>query len=151
MAKKRTKAEKSGLTATQERALLALLSTRTNEEAAKQAGLTSRTLRRYLRTPVFRAEYLLRRREMMSRAIALAQQNALDMVQVQIDIANDPNSPASVRVSAANNVYGIGDAGLQTEDLAAEMKDLAAEVERLKSLYTAGSRKGQQQGARYGF
>ena len=151
MAEIRTNSEQSGLTPSQERALLALLSTTTNEDAAKQAGLTSRTLRRYLRLPAFRAEYLLRRREMMSRAIALAQQNALDMVQVQIDIANDPNSPASVRVSAANNVYGIGDAGLQTEDLAAEMKDLAAEVERLKSLYTAGSRKGQQQGARYGF
>jgi hypothetical protein len=110
---------------------MGLLSTTNHEEAAKQAGLTSRTLRRYLRLPEFRAEYLLRRREMMSRAIALAQQNAFDMVQVQIDIANDSNSPASVRVSAANNVYGIGDAGLKAEDFECRIAKLEAQLEEL--------------------
>ena len=124
MAEIRTNSEQSGLTPSQERALLALLSTTTNEDAAKQAGLTSRTLRRYLRLPAFRAEYLLRRREMMSRAIALAQQNALDMVQVQIDIANDTNTPPSIRVSAAHNVYGIGDNGQKTEDFEVRIKAL---------------------------
>jgi hypothetical protein len=87
MSKTRTKSEESGLTATQERALVALLSTPNHERAARQAGLTSRSLRRYLRTPEFRDEYLARRREMMSSAIALAQQNATLMVQVQIDLA----------------------------------------------------------------
>jgi hypothetical protein len=124
MSKTRTKSEKTGLTAAQERALVALLSTPTNEMAAKQAGLTSRTLRRYLRTPEFQAEYLARRREMLSHAIALAQQHAAAMVAVQISIAKDATMPASVRVSAANNVYGIGDSGLKTEDLEVRIAQL---------------------------
>ena len=129
-------------------ALLALLSTTSHEAAAKQAGLTSRTLRRYLETPEFRDVYLQRRRELMSQAIVLAQQNALNMVWVLIDIANDSSTPASVRVSAANNVYSIGDNGLQTEDLAAQITELAAEVEQLKSQYAGGSRNGHRRGVR---
>jgi hypothetical protein len=141
MAETRTKSEETGLTAAQQRALVALLSTPTHETAAKQAGLTSRTLRRYLRLPEFRAEYLARRREMMSSAIVLAQQNAVDMVQVQITIANDPSAPASVRVSAANNVYGIGDNGQKTEDIEARIHALEERLNEL-GIKTETNRKG---------
>jgi hypothetical protein len=124
MAETRTKSQESGLTAKQERALVAMLATRTHEAAAKQAELTTATLRRYLRVPAFHDEYLRRRRELMSSAITLAQQHAVSMVQVLVDLAQDPDTPASVRVSAANNVYNIGDAGQRTEDLAESVAKL---------------------------
>jgi hypothetical protein len=63
--KARTNAVKKGLTAQQERALLALLSTTSQEAAARQCGLASRSLQRYLADPVFQAEYRQRRRELV--------------------------------------------------------------------------------------
>jgi hypothetical protein len=139
----RTKAVKTGLTASQERVLLALLSTPTHEAASRQAGITSRTLRRYLQLPAFRDEYLQRRRELMSQAIALAQQYATSMVAVQISIARDVNVPPSVRVSAANNVYNIGDAGQRTEDLTSRVLALEEMINEFNVTNIKGSRNGK--------
>jgi hypothetical protein len=131
MPKKRQTLAESGLSARQERVLLALLSSPTHEAAAKQAGVAGRTLRSYLQLPEFRAEYLQRRRELMSAAIALAQQNAVAMVAVQITIARDATMPASIRVSAANNVFGIADAGLKTETIEERIQALEEQLEEL--------------------
>ncbi len=130
MAKTWTKAEESGLTAAQERALVMLLSSPTHEMAAEKAGITSRTLHRYLRTPEFRAEYLARRREMLSSAVSLAQQCAVDMAAVQISIAKDAAMPPSVRVAAANNIFSIAMGGLQ-EDLEERIVGLEERIHEL--------------------
>ena len=113
---------------------MALLSSSTQEAAARQSGLTSRTLRRYLRIPAFRDEYRQRRRELMTGAVALAQQQAATMVAVQVTIARDTAMPPSVRVSAASNVYDIAHRGLEVEDLTERIGQLSAEVEHLKEL-----------------
>jgi hypothetical protein len=134
LAETRTKTEISGLTATQERALVALLSTTTTEEAAKRAGLTSRTLRRYLRIPEFRAEYLERRREIVSAALTLAQQRAPVAVSVLSTIMGDTSKPPTVRVSAASKVLDVAVKGVETEDLVERVAELQAEIDKLKSL-----------------
>src|SRR5918996_4444956 len=98
-------AENAGsLTARQEKALLALLADARPEAAAKAAGVTSRTIRNYLRDPKFRAEYLTRRRELVSSAVSLAQQQAVVAVAVLSTIMGDTSKPPTVRVSAASKV-----------------------------------------------
>jgi hypothetical protein len=139
MPKTRNISEETGLTSAQERALLSLLSTPTHEMAAKQAGITSRTLRKYLRTPAFHAEYLARRREMMSSAIALAQQFAADMAAVQITLAKDAGTPPSVRVAAASAVLNLGQTGLQTEDLEARINRLEEVLNDINTDVTGSS------------
>jgi hypothetical protein len=131
MVKTRNLSEDSGLTPAQERTLVALLSTPNHEMAAKQAGITSRTLRKYLRTPEFRTEYQTRRREMLASAIALAQQYAVDMAAVQISLAKDTNISPSVRVTAANNIFGIAMSGTQ--------EDLLERIERLEEMFAEQS------------
>lgn len=51
-------------------AIAALLSQRNQEEAAQAAGVSKRTLNRWLRMPAFRAAYLDARRAAMSQANA---------------------------------------------------------------------------------
>jgi hypothetical protein len=140
----RTKADKGGLTAAQERALRALLVTSNHEEAARQAGLTSRTLRRYLNLPAFREEYLNRRRDLMTSAICRAQRAATDMVEVLISVATDEEAPASARITAANSVYGIGADGLRMEDLETRISALE---ELLDENLTGIGIKGRANGA----
>jgi hypothetical protein len=72
MAKTRQKSVGNGtLSARQEKALVALLTCPTHEMTEKQAGIAARTLRDYLHQPKFHAEYLQRRAELVSSAIAL--------------------------------------------------------------------------------
>jgi hypothetical protein len=117
MPENRPKTAKTGLSAAQERALVSLLSCPSQEAAAQQAQVGTRTLRRYLKDPAFAQEYLARRKELMAAAVSLAQQHAASMVIVQIVIAKDPAMPPSTRVTAAMNVLSLGQAGLQAEDL----------------------------------
>lgn len=101
---------------------------------------------------MFQSEYLLRRRELMSGAISLAQQQAATMVAVQVTIARDTAMPPSVRVSAASNVYDIAHRGLEIEDLAERIGQLSAEVEHLKELMPweeSAKHNGHQPGGRY--
>jgi hypothetical protein len=129
MTETRTKADESGhLTASQERALIFLLTTTTHEAAAEQSGISTRSLRRYLRMPEFRAEYLRRRGELISQAVTLAHQHALSMVGILVDIASDADMPASVRVSAAHHVFSIADNGRKVEDLEARIAALESQV-----------------------
>jgi hypothetical protein len=125
MAEKRTTSAESGhLTPRQERALESLLSTVSHKQAAAQAGVSERSLRRYLADPVFQGEYRARRRQMMADATALAVKFSVDAVATLVTIFKDTDMPPSVRVSAANSVFGIADAGLKTEDVIARIEAL---------------------------
>lgn len=59
-----------------EQAIAALLSNRTIEQAAKVVGIGVTTLRRWMRNPEFKAEYLQARREGVTQATARLQQSS---------------------------------------------------------------------------
>jgi hypothetical protein len=113
LAEMRNNPAKSGLSARQERVLLALLSTPTHEAAAKQAGVSSRTLRKYLHDLTFLAAYRQRRAELVSAGVALAQQYYSEMIAVQITIAKDSRVSPATRVTAAEHVKGTAHKGVE--------------------------------------
>ena len=113
---------------------MALLSCATHKQAAEQAGMSERSLRRHLRAPGFHEEFLRRRREIVSSAVTLAQQRAPIAVAVLVTIASDNSNPPSVRVSAASKLVDVAMKGVETEDLAEQVAELQEEIDSLKTL-----------------
>jgi len=100
-----------------ETAITALLSQRNHEEAAREAGLSKRTLNRWLKMPEFQAAYLEERRAAMSQANARLQQFASAAVSTLGRVMTDLNAPASARVRAADCILARGSQGLENEDM----------------------------------
>src|SRR6202790_3519314 len=87
-----------------EEAIAALLSQRNVEEAARAAGIGTRTLMRWLQIPEFQAAYRQARRDTFSQSIARLQQGASAAASVLLKVMLDPNAPASSRIRAADSV-----------------------------------------------
>lgn len=100
-----------------EGAIAALLSQRNQEEAAQTAGISKRTLTRWLKLPAFQEAYLEARRAAMFQANARLQQASSAAVSALLKVMVDPSSPASVRVRAADTILARGNQGLVSEDL----------------------------------
>lgn len=92
------------LTQKQNRALIALLTQPTREEAAKAAGITSKTLRTYLSDPSFQAAYKEALSEMMEDAVAQGKQCLNPAFSTLREIAEDNEQQAQARVSAARSL-----------------------------------------------
>jgi hypothetical protein len=101
----------------QEAAIGALLSQRNHEEAARAAGVSKRTLNRWLQLPEFQSAYREARRAAMFQASARLQQAASAAVSALLKVMVDPSTPASARVRAADCVLARGNQGLENEDL----------------------------------
>jgi hypothetical protein len=112
-----------------EAAIAALLSQRNHEEAARAAGVSKRTLHRWLQLTEFQAVYLEARRAAMVQANARLQQAASAAVSALLKVMVDPNSPASARVRAADCVLARGHQGLENEDLDARLAALERAAE----------------------
>jgi transposase-like protein len=100
-----------------EAAIAALLSQRNHEEAARAAGVSKRTLNRWLKMPEFQLAYLEARRAAMFQANARLQQVSSAAVSTLAKIMLDPIAPASARVRAADCILARGNQGLENEDL----------------------------------
>jgi hypothetical protein len=116
-----------------EAAIAALLSQRNQEEAAKTAGVSKRTLNRWLSMPVFQAAYREARRAAMSQANARLQQAASAAVSALLKVLVDPNTPASARVRAADCVLARGNQGIENEDLDVRLAALERAAELAKA------------------
>jgi AcrR family transcriptional regulator len=124
------------LTPKQEEAILALLSNRTVEDAARAAKITPRTLYRYLKDPEFNAAYRQARWTAFGQCTARLQQASSAAVSVLVKVLADPTTPAAVKVRAADSVLDHAVKALEVEDIAARL----AELERAASS-ARGSRK----------
>lgn len=100
-----------------ELAIAALLAQRTVDEAAKAAGVSLTTLKRWMKLPEFRAEYLVVRREAVLQAHARLQQNSGAAASVLLRLMADPQTPASVRARAAECVLERAGKTLELDDL----------------------------------
>ena len=115
------------LTPNQRRALAARLACKTRTEAARQCGLSLRTLQDYEKIPEF-AEALERgRREALADAahrIAAGYSETVDALQ---DIVQNPDTPDASRVAAARALleYGLK---------YAEMTDINKSLDKLEEL-----------------
>src|SRR6185437_12715882 len=100
-----------------EEAITALLTSRSIEEAAKNAGIGIQTLIRWMKLPEFDEAYRKARRLAFSQSISRLQQASTAAVSTLLKIMVDPNSPASVRVRAADSVLDHAKQAIEVEDV----------------------------------
>ena len=106
-------------------AIAALLAQRTIAEAAQQVGIGERTLLRWLQEDsAFQAAYRTARRHVVQHAVARVQQATCTAVETLEAIMQDPEAPASARVSAAKAVLETAIKGIELEDLEARIAAL---------------------------
>jgi hypothetical protein len=108
----------------QEEAIAALLSQRNIEDAARVAGVGTRTLLRWLKLPEFQATYREARRAAFGQSIARLQQASSAAVSTLLKVMVDANSPASSRVRAADCVLGHATKAIEIEDIEARVSEL---------------------------
>ena len=109
-----------------EEAIAALLSQRNVEEAARVAGIGTRTLLRWLKIPEFLSAYREARRAAFGQAVARLQQGASAAATTLLKTMIDPGTPASVRVRAAECVINHANKGIEIEDIEARLAALEA-------------------------
>src|SRR4051812_14419220 len=89
------------LTPQQAKAIAALLTTRTVEEAAEKCGVPVRSLHRWKgQNEEFREALRIARSEVVSQAIGSLQAAAVQAVETLREIMTNPDAPAHARVSA---------------------------------------------------
>ncbi len=113
-----------GLTAPQERAIIALLNEQTVGRAADAAEVGQRTLYRWLKEPTFARAYREARREAFGQAIALTQRYAPLAVNTLAQVMMDDGAPSSSKVAAATTILRFGREGIELDDLAARIEAL---------------------------
>jgi hypothetical protein len=107
-----------------EEAIVALLSHRNIEEAAKAAGIGANTLLRWLKVPEFQAAYRDARREAFGQSIARLQQGTSAAATTLLKTMIDPNTPASVKVRAAEAIFNHAAKAIEIEDIEARVSEL---------------------------
>jgi hypothetical protein len=112
-----------------EEAIVALLSQRSVEKAARTANVPARTLYRWLKEPEFNASYREARRHAFGQAAARLQQMSAAAVSTLGKIMVDPNAPAASRVRAAHSVLDQAAKAIEIEDLEARLAALEQSAE----------------------
>jgi hypothetical protein len=107
-----------------EDAIVALLSQRNIEEAARAVSIDPKTLLRWLQVPEFRAAYREARRSAFLQSVARLQQASSAAVTTVLKLMLDPNTPASVRVRAADCVMSHAAKAIEIEDIEARVTEL---------------------------
>jgi phage terminase small subunit len=118
--------ENVALSTKKQRAIVALLSSPSMTEAAAQAGVTTKTLERWLRDEDFVREYRVVRSQVMETAVARIQHAATEAVEALRRNLVPPASP-SVQIRAAVSILEFSVKGVEFYDL----------VQRVDELYRA--------------
>jgi hypothetical protein len=119
-----------------EQAIAALLSQRNHEEAARVAGIGVATLLRWQKLPEFQAAYRQARREAFGQSIARLQQGTSAAATTLLKTMIDSNTPASVKVRAAEAIFNHAAKAIEVEDIEARV----AALERAAEASTPGHR-----------
>jgi transposase-like protein len=115
-----------------EAAILALLSQRNVEEAARVAGVSERTLYRWMEKPEFDAAYRAARRAAFSQCTARLQQMSSPAVTTLGKIMVDASAPAASRVRAADSVLNHAAKAIEIQDIEARVSELERLAEQTK-------------------
>jgi hypothetical protein len=100
-----------------EEAVVALLTQRNVDEAAKVVGISTQTLVRWMKVPEFQTAYREARRATFSQSIARLQQASSIAVSVLVKTMVDPAAPHSTRVRAADSVLDHAKKAIEIEDI----------------------------------
>lgn len=105
------------LSMSQRRALSALLTSKTLEEAAAQAKISSRTLRSYLKNAEFRCEYGEVMAQLVADAAAQARRGMVEAISLLREMLGDADAPPGVRVTAARALLESGGKLIEMQSL----------------------------------
>jgi hypothetical protein len=122
-----------------EEAIAALLSQRNVEEAARAAGLGTRTLMRWLQIPEFQDAYRQARRDAFGQSIARLQHASSAAASVLLKVMLDPNAPASSRIRAADSVLDHAAKAIEIEDIEVRLSELERATEASKAMQRRAS------------
>ena len=109
-----------------EDAIIALLTHRTTEEAARAVKISTKTLLRWQKEPEFDAAYREAKRAAYSQSIARLHQMASAAVSTLGRVMLDQNTPASTRVRAADSILNHTAKAIELEDIEARLAALEA-------------------------
>jgi hypothetical protein len=115
-----------------EEAIVALLTQRNLEEAARAAGIGTQTLMRWMKIPEFQDAYREARRAASLQSTARLQQASSAAVSTLFMIMADANAPAPSRVRAADRILTHGKHAAESEDIDVRVVVLEA-IQRAKT------------------
>src|SRR5579862_9685310 len=118
----------------QEEAIAALLTQRNVDEAAKSIGVAPKTLLRWMKNSQFDSEYRAAKRAAYGQAVARLQQGASAAATTLLKTLIDPNTPASVKVRAAEAIFNHAAKAIEIEDIEARVAELERAAEASKQL-----------------
>jgi hypothetical protein len=107
-----------------EDAIAALLTQRNVEEAASAVHISAKTLLRWMKEPEFDRAFREARRATFSQSVARLQQAAPAAVTTLLKTIIDTNTPASVRVRAAECILNHSIKAIELEDIEGRLADL---------------------------
>jgi hypothetical protein len=116
-----------------EAAILALLTSRSIEEAARAADVPLRSLYRWLKEPEFSAAYREAKRAAFTQAVARLQQGTGAAAAVMLKLMADPGTPASTRLRAADCVFTHAKNAIELEEVEARVTALEQAAELSKN------------------
>jgi hypothetical protein len=109
------------LTSKQEQAIVALLSNRNVEEAARACNIPPRTLFRWLKEPAFQAAYRTAKKAAFGQAIARLHHLASAAVSTLGKVMLDPATPPATKVRAADSILERTTKAIEVEDIDARL------------------------------
>ena len=116
----------------QQAAILALLTSRTVEEAAGNAHVQPRTIYRWLKEPTFDAAYREAKRAAFSQAIARLHQMTGAAASTLGKVMVDSQTPAATKVRAADSILNHTAKAIELEDIEARVTELERAAESVK-------------------
>jgi hypothetical protein len=120
------------LTRKQEAAILALLSTRTVEEAARAAHVNPRTLYRWQKEPEFDAAYRAAKRMSFGQSIARLHYLSSAAVSTLGKVMLDAATPPATKVRAADSILNHTIKAIEIEEIGARLSELERGMEARK-------------------
>jgi hypothetical protein len=114
----------------QEEAIIALLTQRNIEEAAKATGIAPNTLLKWMKEPEFDRGYRAARRAAFSQSVARLQQGSSAAATTLLKTMIDSATPAFVRVRAAEAILNHAAKAIEIEDIEARVSDLERAAQR---------------------
>jgi transposase-like protein len=116
-----------------EDAIVALLTQRNVEEAARSIGIDTKTLLRWMKDPEFDKDYREARRDAFRQSIARLQQGSGAAASTILKLMVDSNSPASIKLRAAEAALNHTAKAIELEDVEARLAILERAAEQRDS------------------
>lgn len=105
-----------------ELAIGALLAFPSLKDAAADCGVAESTLRRWLSDRTFARRYRRERTRMLEGTVNLLRQKSVSAVATLAGVADDQDSPAGARVSAARSLIEFAIKGAELQDLGSKRR-----------------------------